>query len=65
MTPSPFITCFLDKGEKVIFDVDGQTSYEIASRLVGHLFIQTYFDFPIIQSLIYSNFCLDKNFREI
>jgi len=35
MTPSPFITCILEKGEKVIFDVDSQPSYEILKRLVS------------------------------
>jgi hypothetical protein len=24
LTPSPFVTCYLEKGDKVIFDVDGQ-----------------------------------------
>jgi small subunit ribosomal protein S25 len=34
LTPSPFITCYLEKGEKVIFDVDDQNSVEIVDRLV-------------------------------
>ena len=33
MTPSPFITCYLDKGKKVLFDVDGHTQEEIIERL--------------------------------
>ena len=33
MTPSPFITCFLEDGRKVLFDVDGQTKDEIVQRL--------------------------------
>lgn len=37
LTPSPFITCYLDGGEKVLFDVDGQTNDEILERLVSTL----------------------------
>ena len=33
MTPSPYVTCLIDHGEKVIFDVDGQTKEEIHERL--------------------------------
>ena len=33
MTPSPFITCYLDDGKKVIFDIDNQTKDEIIQRL--------------------------------
>ena len=33
MTPSPFITCFLDSGRKILFDVDGQSRDEIVQRL--------------------------------
>ena len=33
MTPSPFITCYLDDGKKVMFDVDGQSKDDIISRL--------------------------------
>ena len=32
-TPSPYITCYLDGGTKVLFDVDGQTKEEIIERL--------------------------------
>lgn len=37
LTPSPFITCYLDGGEKVVFDVEGQTNGEIVDRLVKTL----------------------------
>jgi len=37
MTPSPFITAYLDKGEKVVFDVDSHTNQEIVDRLVKTL----------------------------
>lgn len=37
LTPSPFITCFLESGEKVYFDVDSQTNKEITNRLVKTL----------------------------
>lgn len=37
LTPSPFLTCYLGDGEKVIFDVDGQTSEDILGRLVNTL----------------------------
>ena len=33
MTPSPLITCFLEDGRKILFDVDGQTKDEIVDRL--------------------------------
>ena len=33
MTPSPFITCYLDDGKKVMFDVDGHSKDEIIERL--------------------------------
>ena len=33
MTPSPFITCYLEDGKKVMFDVDGQSKDDIISRL--------------------------------
>lgn len=33
MTPSPFITCFLDNGRKILFDVDGQNKDDIVERL--------------------------------
>ena len=33
MTPSPFITCYLEDGKKVLFDVDGHTKEEIIERL--------------------------------
>lgn len=33
MTPSPFITCYLEGGRKVLFDIDGQTKEEIVERL--------------------------------
>ena len=32
-TPSPYITCYLDGGTKVLFDVDGQTKEEIIERI--------------------------------
>eukprot|EP00088_Acartia_fossae_P037577 TRINITY_DN38787_c0_g1_i1.p1 TRINITY_DN38787_c0_g1~~TRINITY_DN38787_c0_g1_i1.p1 ORF type:complete len:177 (+),score=30.62 TRINITY_DN38787_c0_g1_i1:57-587(+) len=34
MTPSPFITCFMEDNSKVYFDVDSQTNKEIMDRLV-------------------------------
>jgi len=34
MTPSPFITCFLEDNTKVYFDVDSQSNKEILDRLV-------------------------------
>ena len=37
MTPSPFITCFLEDNSKVYFDVDSQTNSEIIDRLVKTL----------------------------
>ena len=33
MTPSPYITCVLDSGKKVLFDVDGQSKETIIERL--------------------------------
>ena len=32
MTPTPFITCFLEDSSKVYFDVDGQSNKEIMNR---------------------------------
>ena len=32
MTPSPFVTAYLEGGEKVIFDVDCHTNQEIIDR---------------------------------
>ena len=37
MTPSPFITCFLEDNSKVYFDVDSQTNKEIIDRLIKTL----------------------------
>ena len=37
MTPSPFITCFLDDNSKVYFDVDSQSNREIMERLIKTL----------------------------
>merc|ERR1719331_557676 len=37
MTPSPFITCFLEDNSKVYFDVDTQSNKEIVSRLTKTL----------------------------
>ena len=37
MTPSPFITCFLEDNSKVYFDVDSQSNKEIVSRLTKTL----------------------------
>ena len=37
MTPSPFITCFLEDNTKVYFDVDSQTNKEILDRLIQTL----------------------------
>lgn len=37
LTPSPFITCFLDDNSKVYFDVDSQSNAEIISRLTTTL----------------------------
>ena len=33
LTPSPFVTAYLDDGEKVLFDVDSHTNQEIMDRL--------------------------------
>ena len=33
MTPSPFVTCYLDDGERVYFDVDCQNNLQIVDRL--------------------------------
>nr|CAG4645875.1 EOG090X0FQ5 [Lynceus sp. MCZ IZ 141354] len=33
LTPSPFITCYLDNGEEIILDIDGNTKDEIEQRL--------------------------------
>ncbi len=33
LTPSPFITCFLEDGNRVFFDIDGHTKEEIVERL--------------------------------
>ncbi len=33
MTPSPFITCYLQDGSEVLFDVDGHSKEEIIERL--------------------------------
>lgn len=33
LTPSPFVTCYLENGDQVLFDVDGQTKDEIVQRL--------------------------------
>ena len=37
LTPSPFITCFLEDSGKVYFDVDSQSNKEIMDRLVTTL----------------------------
>ncbi|XP_023336118.1 probable 28S ribosomal protein S25, mitochondrial [Eurytemora carolleeae] len=37
MTPSPFITCFLEDNTKVYFDVDSQSNKDILDRLVKTL----------------------------
>jgi hypothetical protein len=37
LTPSPFITCFLEDSTKVYFDVDSQSNKEIMDRLVRTL----------------------------
>merc|ERR1719244_1364573 len=37
LTPSPFITCFLEDNSKVYFDVDSQSNAEIISRLTATL----------------------------
>merc|ERR1712106_269344 len=37
MTPSPFITCFLEDNSKVYFDVDSQSNKEILDRLTRTL----------------------------
>ena len=37
MTPSPFITCFLEDNTKVYFDVDSQSNKEILDRLIQTL----------------------------
>lgn len=37
MTPSPFITCYLEDGQKVLFDVDGQSKEKIIERLAKTL----------------------------
>ena len=37
MTPSPFITCFLEDNSKVYFDVDSQSNKEIVRRLTNTL----------------------------
>ena len=37
MTPSPFITCFLEDNSKVYFDVDSQSNKEIMDRLARTL----------------------------
>jgi len=37
MTPTPFITCFLEDNTKVYFDVDSQSNKDIVSRLVKTL----------------------------
>nr|ACO10430.1 Probable mitochondrial 28S ribosomal protein S25 [Caligus rogercresseyi] len=33
-TPSPFLTAYLEDGRKVLFDVDGQSNFDILNRLV-------------------------------
>lgn len=46
MTPSPFITCFLDNGRKILFDVDGQNKDDIVERLkktLGEVFYKLLF----------------------
>ena len=45
MTPSPFITCFLDNGRKILFDIDGQNKDDIVERLkktLGEVFTSFY-----------------------
>jgi small subunit ribosomal protein S25 len=37
LTPSPFITCFLEDSSKIYFDVDSQSNKEIMDRLVRTL----------------------------
>ena len=37
MTPTPFITCFLEDSSKVYFDVDAQSNKEIMDRLTRTL----------------------------
>ena len=37
MTPTPFITCFLEDNSKVYFDVDSQSNKEIIDRLIKTL----------------------------
>ncbi len=37
MTPTPFITCYLEDGEEIRFDVDRHTNDQIVERLVKTL----------------------------
>nr|CAG4652242.1 EOG090X0FQ5 [Triops cancriformis] len=33
LTPSPFITCYLDNGEEILMDIDGKNKDEIVERI--------------------------------
>ncbi len=67
LTPSPFITCFLEDSSKVYFDVDSQSNKEIMDRLVRTLgksaevkfmFLSLIFLFKITSSVFNSFTCL-------
>ncbi|KDR11111.1 putative 28S ribosomal protein S25, mitochondrial [Zootermopsis nevadensis] len=55
MTPSPYITCFFDTGERMLIDIDSKTKEEVHAHLkkvickseyVTHLTPHTIINFP-------------------